>query len=194
MSPWPAQHLTYDDLDAFHSGALAHELQLHLETCAMCQELVAADRDVVTALGALPALAPSAGFADRVMARVRVPARARVPLLSFPRVGRARLAWLGGLAAALVGSVAWSAANRPLIEAWLAATAATLERAGWAAVRTLAALVAEQPWFDAVRALGAAPLRLAVVAAAGLLLYATGVIALRRLLTPSAGPASDAAA
>lgn len=194
MSPWPTQHLTADDLDAFHSGALSSEMRLHLETCDACRALGANDFEVVSALERLRPFAPAPGFVDRVMAQVVVGQPARVPLLSFPTLSRRRLAAVGALAAGLAASVVWSAANRTELEAWLNGIGAGLVQAGWAAVRSAAAAVAQQPWFETVRSGWLVPGRLAVAGGALVLAYGSGILALRRLLTPSAGPVSNASA
>ncbi len=47
-------------------------LEMHVATCARCSVEVDELRSLFAALGALPEMAPSARFADRVMTRVRV--------------------------------------------------------------------------------------------------------------------------
>jgi hypothetical protein len=94
----------------------------------------------------------------------------------------------------MVASIAWSAANRPELDAVLQAAGADLVRSGWFALRAAAATLADQPWFDALRSAWFAPARLAAGVLVGLLLYGSGLLALRRLLTPSAGSVSNASA
>lgn len=69
-------HPTANRLEAFVEESLdrADEavVRSHLATCARCQTEVAELQTLFEALSALPELAPSAGFADRVMAGVRV--------------------------------------------------------------------------------------------------------------------------
>ena len=71
MAPLANAHLTPDDLDDLLIGAEAPTLAIHCETCSQCRRTAARDQQVVEALGALPALAPADGFADRLMLRLR---------------------------------------------------------------------------------------------------------------------------
>lgn len=185
MTPWPTKHLTADDLDAFHTEALSSEMRLHLETCEECRLLAASDRFVLDALGRLESFGPRDGFAERVMARVEVAKPGRVPVLSFPRLTRRRVAVLVAVAAGVVASVAWSAANRTTLDAWLTGAGTEATRAAWLALRGLAAGVTGQPWFEALRSAVLEPARLAVGGLVGLAAYASGLLALRRLMTPS---------
>lgn len=193
MSPWPAPHLTADDLDAFHSGSLASDVRLHLETCEACRSLAAADLELVRGLESLPSFAPSEDFADRVMARVSIVKPSRVPLMSFPAWTRAHWLGLTGVAAVLLASVVWSAANRQAIELWLGGVWNNLLQAGWTVLRLAAALL-DHPWAADMRSAWLQPGRLAVAGVTLLVVYGSGVLALRRLLTPSAGPVSNARA
>lgn len=185
MTPWPVKHLTADDLDAFHSEALTREMQLHLETCEDCRFLVAADRELVELLGRLPAYEPREGFTDRVMTRVAVSAPAPVPVLSFPKLTRPKLAWIMAAAAGICLSVAWSAANRSVLDGWLAASQAALTASGTTAWQAALATVTGQAWFESVRELIGSPLRTVAVIAASAVLYLSGLVALYRLITPS---------
>ena len=184
MTPWPTQHFTADDLDAFHTEALSNEMQLHLETCEDCRRLAVLDRRVLAMMDRLPSFGPRDGFADRVMARVTVGSPAPVPVLSYPKLTRRRIAALSALAAGMVASVAWSTINRGLLESWLDRT--SLWQQGLS-------LLAAQPWYDSIRSVSGEPVRLAVIAACTIGLYATGLIALRRLVTPT-GSVSNARA
>lgn len=194
MTPTPTTHFSADDLDAFHTEALSSEMRLHFETCPDCRRLAALDREVLSMMNRLPSYGPRDGFGDRVMARVQIASPAPVPVLSFPRLTTPRRAALGALAAGMLVSVAWSVANRSLLDAWLDGTGAALWHSGTAFwQQTLAALTAA-PWFETLRQLSATPVRLV---AGGLLafgLYAGGLMALRRLVTPSAGTVSNAQA
>jgi hypothetical protein len=191
---WPTKHFTAEDLDAFHTEALSNEMRLHLETCEQCRHLVVTDRELLALLSGLGSYGPSQGFEDRVMARVAMSGPARVPVLSFPRFTPRRLAGLGSLAAGLVASVAWSAANRTALDGWLAGVGTNLVATGWSWVRAAGAILTEQPWFGTVAETWDSPVRIAATAAAFLGAYALGLIALRRLITPSADPVSGASA
>jgi anti-sigma factor RsiW len=169
-------------------------MRFHLETCETCRALVAEDFELIRALESLTSVSPTAGFADRVMARVAIGEPAAVPVLSFPRLTRRRLVAIGAVAAGVAASVAWSAANRPALDAMLGTAAGGAVDAGWTAFRALAAAVATQPWFDSVRPFWVEPTRLIGGTIAGLLIYGSGIFALRRLVTPSASPVSGASA
>jgi hypothetical protein len=185
-------HLGPDDLDALHAGSLGSVAQLHLETCDECRRVAAADREVIASLAEVPFLAPASGFADRVMARVRVDRPAPVPVLSFPELTRGRRIALGTVAAALAASVALTAIFRPAIEAGLAQLARDIGEVGWAVARGFTTQIAAQPWFEDLRSTWLAPARLVPLGLAGLLAYASGLLLLRRLVTPSRQPVSNA--
>ena len=186
------KHLTADELDAFHTESLNRVVQLHLETCGECRQLVAADRRVVTELNRLPALNPRDRFADRVMSRVTIPGRTPVPVLSFPKLTRQRIASLAALAAGIVISVGWSAANRALLDGWLTGLESRLWENGWSAFQAVSSSVATQTWFESVRQVADSPSRLAAVVMATATLYGSGLFALRRLMTPSSASVSNA--
>jgi len=182
-------HLTDDDLDAFHSGALGPTEQLHIETCARCQALLAADRELMAAFERLPSLAPSDGFADRVMAQVAIAKPATVPIISFPAMSKRRAAVLVMVAAGMAASALWSVAFRPELDALLGSVGNGLSDLAWRALRAVAAGVTELPWYDAARA-WLAPSRLAPGLIGAVLLYGSGVLALRKLLTPTTASAT----
>jgi hypothetical protein len=142
-------------------------------------------------LAALPLLTPRADFSDRVMASVRVPdpfairslrtARRRLLASSRSVAIAASLAVL--VLGSMVASAAWTLANRDTLLAfgsWLSTEAGQW---AWVGVRGTALTLMEQPWFAGFRGLLDAPGRLALASAFGTLVYLTGVLALRRLLT-----------
>ena len=184
---WPIQHLTADDLDAFHSASLSIAAREHLDECAECRALVTTDAALLKALAALPALEPSAGFADRVMARVEVkrPALVRVRVPS-------RVALAATLLVALGASIGWSLFNRAQLASWLDQSATLIGRAVWDAVRGVASNLTEQPWFAGLRGFASSTARV-VLAGGGLLIaYGAAVYALRRLLVPPSRPVAHA--
>jgi hypothetical protein len=145
-------------------------------------------------LAALPLFEPSANFTDRVMASVRVPdpfairsiRTARRRLFATPRSA----ALAACLALLVVGSMAtsvvWTLANRDTLLAlggWLVAEAGQW---AWVGVRGAALTLMEQPWFAGFRGLLDEPGRLALASALGTMVYVSGVLALRRLLTAPA--------
>jgi hypothetical protein len=186
MTTTPSRHLTTDELDAFHSGSSSADAKLHLETCDACRSLTESDRDLVLRLGQLPPLRPRAGFEDRVIARIAMREPVAVPVLSYPKLTRRRVAVLSTLAAGITISAAWSAVNRSLLDAWLASAGSVLLEAGTATARVLLTLAAEQPWYESLRQAATAPSRIAFVSVAVLVVFAAGLAALRRLLSPSA--------
>jgi hypothetical protein len=66
-------HLTADEIELWAEGLLGAAGALHLAECSLCREEAEAERSVVLQVARLPRLAPSASFADRVMAAVRIP-------------------------------------------------------------------------------------------------------------------------
>lgn len=66
------QHLTDDDFDDLLLGTEPRSVRVHSETCPACHETARLDQEVVAGLRRLPRLAPRAGFAERVMAGVRL--------------------------------------------------------------------------------------------------------------------------
>jgi len=189
---WPAKHLTADDLDAFHSEALSGDVRLHLETCEACRRLIANDRFVLDQLAGLPAYQPAVGFIDRVMRRVAIGAPAKVPVLSFPRLTRRQVGAISALVAVMMLSVIWSAANRPVLESWLDGITATLWATATNAITLVSAQVAEHPWFEWVRQFFGSPVRLALIVTTILVAYGSGLIALRRMVTPTSGAVPNA--
>jgi len=190
MTPVPGSHLTPDDLDAWLAGALAPAAQEHLAHCPACQERAETEREVVALLGALPLLGPTPGFADRVMARVTVPAPAPAPSLrSFRRrilATRRNAALAAGVLVLLVGSmagsIAWTLANQETLGTvgqWLTYQAGQV---AWLGVRGVASSFIEQPWFAELKGFAAHPGRLGLALALAMVAYLGGILALRRLL------------
>jgi hypothetical protein len=67
------QHLTPEEVDLWAEGLLATDRTMHLADCGHCLALAEAERKLVLELAQLPRFAPASGFADRVMAHVKVP-------------------------------------------------------------------------------------------------------------------------
>lgn len=190
---WPINHLTADDLDAFHSASLSVESKEHLEECAECRSLALADRALLDALAKLPLFEPSPVFADRVMARVQLPKPGAVGvrrgwLLRSP----VRLALAASVVVALGASIIWSLFNRELLLSWLQLSAAETGQTVWLGVRVVATNLTTQPWYDSLRDFASSPERLAAVGAGALVSYGAAVYALRRLLTPPSRPVPHA--
>lgn len=192
MSDAPLTHLSADDLDAWIEGRLGSARAGHLRHCAECRDLVERERALMELLGALPRLAPAAGFEDRVMARVRVPEprRADAPTRAT-RPARWRIAAAVAVAVAgMAASIGWSLGNRELLESWGAWLLGESSQLFWVSVQAVASNLLEQPWSREVRSFIAAPGRLLPVLGAASLVYASGLLALRRLMAlPTAGVA-----
>ena len=101
---------------------------------------------------------------------------------------------IGWRAAPPEGSAGQTSAVVPLVGATanpdqLASLLSTLANEayqfGWTGLQALVANLAEQPWTGAARTLLASPARAALTFGTGVLLYASGVLAMRRLMTAS---------
>jgi hypothetical protein len=66
-------HLTPDEVELWALGLLGTARAMHLADCAQCLPVAERERKLLRDLAQLPRFAPEFGFADRVMARVRVP-------------------------------------------------------------------------------------------------------------------------
>jgi hypothetical protein len=187
MTQDPGTHLSPDDVENWLSGTLDDERTRHLDLCPACFDRAQVEREIVEQLAGLPALVPSAGFSDRIMASVTVadPFALR-SLRQRIFATRRSIAIAASLALALVGSmaasVAWTLANQDVLLSvgnWVLAQGT---QAGWLALRGLASNFLEQPWYDSARTLAANPGRMSVAVGVALLGYLSGVFALRRLL------------
>ena len=114
MSGLPSVHLTADDLDAFLIDSPSQAAREHVAFCDACRSVVQADRVLVAALHGLPALAPADGFAERVMAQVRiaVPAPVVAPM-PWPRrlLSHRRVLASAATAMGVWASAVWTASN-----------------------------------------------------------------------------------
>jgi hypothetical protein len=169
MTQAPGPHLSADEVENWLSGTLDAERSRHLDLCPECFDLAQVEREIVEQLSALPSLGPSAGFADRVMASVRIADPFALRSLQTVRqrifATRRSLAIAAGLVLALVGSmaasVAWTLANQDVLASvgdWVLMQST---QAGWVALRGLASNFIEQPWYESARALAGHPGRLA---------------------------------
>ena len=190
MTDLPTGHLTPDDLDLWLTGSLPASQLVHLEDCPDCFALAHAERRVVAWLGRLPLLAPSAGLSDRVMRAVMVPAPvARSPwrVLAQPSLlGPRWRAMAAGTVLAVSGaglSVAWSLSHPDQLASLMSWMGNKAFQMGWTGLQALVANLAEQPWTGAARTLLASPARAALSLGTGILLYASGILAMRRLMT-----------
>lgn len=184
------EHLVGEELDLWVTGQLPPARQSHLIRCPECRALADAERVLVMRLEALPLFDPRAGFEDRVMGRVLL------PVTSIPSAWRL---WRGrfvrdprtvGIAASvamllggsIAASAAWAAANQDIITgtgAWLLSQG---QQGFWQAIGLATGLLEQQPWYPAARS-ALTPVRVAALAGCVAMLYAGGVVLLRRLLS-----------
>jgi hypothetical protein len=189
------RHLTADEiqqqLDDELAGVatLAPALQAHLRDCLDCQGEVAQAEALVMALAATPDLAPSAGFADRVMRDVQVfePWYAALDRTFSPFVPASWPARVAAGIAALIGSGvtvagAWWALQRADIAVFLASIGLDEARTQLlAAGHDLSTAVLGPGGVDALRTVSMESLALwtgAFVVAAGL-----GLVGIRAMAT-----------
>ena len=68
------QHLTPDETELWAQGLLPAARELHLAQCADCRATAERERKLFRELAQLTRFAPEFGFAERVMAKVKIPA------------------------------------------------------------------------------------------------------------------------
>ncbi|MGH7675693.1 MAG: hypothetical protein ACREMV_10530 [Gemmatimonadales bacterium] len=73
MTPHATQHLSTDEIELWAQGLLGAARVMHLPDCSLCFAEAERERKLLLAFAQLPRFAPATGFADRVMARVRIP-------------------------------------------------------------------------------------------------------------------------
>lgn len=154
-------HLPYWTLEQLADDDLPHRdrtvAEAHLRSCATCTAHLAQARAVVAALEGLPALAPSASFADAVMERVRIaPAAAEAPAEApGPLPAPAGRRWLPATVRGWMGLTAVLAlvmAPLAMMGVWLAAHPLVSVGGAWRVAR---GWIAETAWNAVVSAAGA---------------------------------------
>ncbi|MGH7548091.1 MAG: hypothetical protein ACREMM_07945 [Gemmatimonadales bacterium] len=73
MNEPAVQHLTPDEIELWAQGLLPAARDIHVAQCAECRAAAERERKLFRDLAQLPRFTPEYGFADRVMARVRIP-------------------------------------------------------------------------------------------------------------------------
>jgi len=68
-----SMHLNTDEIELWAQGLLPAARAMHLADCSLCRVEADRERKVILELVQLPKFAPNPGFADRVMAQVKVP-------------------------------------------------------------------------------------------------------------------------
>ena len=66
-------HLTTDEIELWAQGLLPAARAMHLADCSLCRVEAERERKVILELVQLPKFSAAPGFADRVMAKVRIP-------------------------------------------------------------------------------------------------------------------------
>ena len=126
----------------------------HLVACTPCRREVAELGSLQGRLASLVLLSPASGFADRVMARVRLPAPVWVRALDGVRAHRLRAAAVvATLAAAIAGTFSWLTAYPQLTPG--AMTSLLWERGSgllWQAVLSIGRIVYESGLFALLQA------------------------------------------
>lgn len=190
MTRLSGPHLSPEDFEAWLSGALAPELQRHLDECQACLEQARADREIADQIAILPLMSPGEGFADRIMAAVAVPdpfairslQATRRRLFATPKSLALAASLVLLLVGSMAGSIVWTLSHQQTMASlgtWLLSQGG---QAIWLGVRGVASNFIEQPWYDGIRSLAVTPARLAMFSALASLAYLGGVFALRRLL------------
>jgi hypothetical protein len=67
-----SMHLNTDEIELWAQGLLPAARAIHLADCSLCRVEAERERKVILELVQLPKFAPNAGFADRVMAQVKI--------------------------------------------------------------------------------------------------------------------------
>ncbi len=179
----------HDLVDGLLPGRQAARVRRHVESCGACAHRMEGVAQVVRELDALPRLAPSASFAEGVMARVHLarrttatPAKASTPahgwmVAARKLLPRTRRAWaaLSGAAvtpAVTLGLVAYAVFSHPALTlgsllSWMSWQITDLAAAGWSAgMGILAQGVGALGLQGALEAATAAPVAIAGVAVA----------------------------
>lgn len=189
MTDLPHEPLAADDGDAWLDAQLAALRPYTPRPGFEARVLMQVDGWLDAQLDHLPVFEPSADLEARVMARVRVPvpslAMAPVMPAAVPAPQRRRRVALAaaGVAGAMGASAWWSVTHQPLLQELIAAARGEVLTAYAGAVRSGLEQLASVPVIGTLRnALFATPSRLALVGTGVALVYATSVLALRRLL------------
>ncbi|HEX4562379.1 MAG TPA: hypothetical protein VH113_11150 [Gemmatimonadales bacterium] len=66
-------HLTPEEVELWATGLLSAARTFHLTDCAECLALAERERKLLVELAQLQRFAPSAEFAEKVLAQVRIP-------------------------------------------------------------------------------------------------------------------------
>lgn len=197
MTPDFLAHLSADELDALHENLASPRATSHFATCQQCRELVAADRRILSLLGALPTWDAAPDLAPRVLARLSAPlATERAPVATSAPIDRAaaarrRVVVLAGVFAVVLGiGFGWALLNPAAASRLATPLIDSLIDTGWLALQAVSANTLEQPWIREIRDALATPARAVPLLALAGVGYALMLTALRKVLSRSASHAS----
>lgn len=80
MSDFLTPHLTPDEIELWAQGLLPAARDIHVAACAGCHATAGRERKLYRELAQLTRFTPEFGFAERVMAKVKIPAPSRTHL------------------------------------------------------------------------------------------------------------------
>ena len=69
------QHLTPEEIELWAQGLCPAARDAHVAQCAECRTIAERERKLIRELARLTRFAPEFGFAERVLAKVKVPTR-----------------------------------------------------------------------------------------------------------------------
>ena len=191
MSIRDSAHLSADDLDLLLANTPTPEATAHVSICDDCRKLVDSERWLIAELESLPTFEPGLGFADRVIAEV-----AAGGVLASPRSGAVlRFKKSTVVALSLLGmtvSAIWTIFNRPLFDQLVDQITGFGARWTDLALQNAIVVITAQSWFAPISTVLASPLGWVATGGAVIGLWATGMLALRKLVTTQAGTATEA--
>ena len=136
-------HLPYWTIEQLAEGSLSHVekslAELHLRACSHCAGELDSARAVITALERMPALTPSASFAEAVMARVQIAPLAQTAPAAAPAL--ARRSWMPRLSRGWMTLLALLLLPLPVlagIGTWMGGSPVSAMGALWGVVRNWA--------------------------------------------------------
>ena len=183
-------HLSLDEVDAWLDGSLPAARQAHIESCFECRTLTRAERVLVRRLEAMERFAPSAAFADGIMARLDLPDPFALHTAQhvWDRVNASRrtvaiaASILVVLGLSMGGSVAWSLSHPETLASWGSWLSIQASSWFWVGLRGAVSNLLEHPWYDTLKPLIGTPGRIAALSAMNMAVYVGCVLLMKRLL------------
>lgn len=153
-------------------------------------------------LASLPQWSPRTGFADRIMAQVRIAdpfylhalARLRHRVATSRRAFAAAASVLLFLVASMAASVVWTMSNRAVLESAARWIRVEVTHGLWLAGRGALTAFLEQPWASSLTQWFSSGAHIGVAVGGAAVAYLAGVWAMRRLMSvPAPQPANGQA-